>query len=69
MAKHQGFTVATDVQVYFCDLQSPWQRGTNENTESAVAAILPAKNRPVCLFASATRPGRAALEINAPEKP
>src|SRR5439155_1601833 len=41
MARHQDFTVATDVQVYFCDPQSPWQRGTNENTNLPLRQYFP----------------------------
>jgi transposase, IS30 family len=41
MAHHQKFTVATDVKVYFCDPQSPWQRGTNENTNRLLRQYFP----------------------------
>src|SRR6202162_994277 len=43
MAKHKEFTVATDVKVYFCDPQSPWQRGTNENTNLLLRQYFPKK--------------------------
>ena len=41
MAHHKRFSVATDVAVYFCDLQSPWQRGTNENTNGLLRQYFP----------------------------
>ena len=41
MARHKEFTVATNVKVYFCDPQSPWQRGTNENTNLLLRQYFP----------------------------
>jgi IS30 family transposase len=43
MAKHKSFTVDTNVKVYFCDPQSPWQRGTNENTNGLLRQYFPKK--------------------------
>lgn len=41
LADHQRLAIATDVEIYFCDPRSPWQRGSNENTNRLLRQYLP----------------------------
>ncbi|CAL9677505.1 hypothetical protein SUDANB1_08182 [Streptomyces sp. enrichment culture] len=41
MAAHHGFSIATNIPVYFCDPGSPWQRGSNENTNGLLRQYSP----------------------------
>jgi IS30 family transposase len=44
MCAHKAFAMATEMDVYFCDSSSPWQRGTNENTNGLLRQYFPKQN-------------------------
>lgn len=62
LAQHKQLTLATKVQVYFCDPQSPWQRGTNENTNRLLRQYFP-KGTTLSQY-SQTDLDRIALRLN-----
>ena len=62
MAKHASFTNATDIAVYFCDTQSPWQLGYNENNNLLLRQYFP-KKTPLDHFSQEDL-DKVALELN-----
>ena len=67
MADHKRFTLETDIQVYFCDPQNPWQRGSNENTNGLLRQYFP-KGADISVYSQAQLNGVARKLNQRPRK-
>lgn len=67
MADHKRFTLSTDIQVYFCDPQNPWQRGSNENTNGLLRQYFP-KGVDISVYSQAQLNGVARKLNQRPRK-
>jgi hypothetical protein len=59
MTEHRRFSLATDIEVYFCDPQQPWQRGSNENTNGRCVST--SQKEPTCRILA--RPSSMQLHV------
>ena len=60
MADHRRLTLATDVQMYFCDPQHPWQRGTNENSNGLLRQYFRKVSTSPCFLRPSSTPWQGA---------
>ena len=65
MSNHKAFTLATHIQVYFCDPKSPWQRGSNENTDRSLRQYFFEGNGPKCSFSAEIKSSCETTKRNA----